>query len=266
MYLFCYLSLLLVIMCNPILSKKYFEVAIVVDEKPTRDFDSYLLNRARVFSNTLAQSNITVKFWGPIWAKGCPHFSRSPKFRTVHYDTPFPYWRGCTLAHTTIWNDFCIYRENVLPNDTLVVFESDILCVVNNCASAIDVSVQMQSSDIFYLGWCLFKSFNKGGVYREVPPLCLHAYSITCAAVLKTRNLWDPCGSALDLQVTKFALEGLVTWDMAIHQLKAFGINKTSEEEISADPHLEYQYEGMFRQIKNITILQEQIRNSTRPT
>lgn len=138
----------------------YYEVAIIIDKTPKHTFQTYLLNRAEEFAEDIREhspSHPTVTIWDPVYAAWCPHTRPKPSiYHGKVFPEPYQYWRGSTLAHYSTWNDFCIYRENAQPNDTLVVFENDVLCLADNCAAYLDHIVQTQVVDVVYLGWCNF--------------------------------------------------------------------------------------------------------------
>ena len=134
------------------------------------------------------------------------------------------------MAHMSIWNDFCVHRHNVsLKDDKILILEDDAICVVNNCEKAIDTVLNNQATDMVYFGWC-----RKEKNY-EKPPLCTHAYSITCAGVMKLRDTIDPCGKPIDLQLQSRGLAKLYDWDFAYQT--NYELNQSVSQQIkSAHP------------------------------
>ena len=158
------------------------------------------------------------------------------------------YWRGLTLAHTGIWNDFCVHRMNIsLSDDKILILEDDAVCVTKYCEKTIDTILNNQVTDIVYLGWC-----RREHDYQK-PPLCTHAYSITCAGVLKLRDTIDPCGKPIDLQLQSRGIKGVYDWDFAYRS--NYELNKTVFSQIDAtNANMELVFDsGIFMQVKNKT-------------
>ena len=82
----------------------------------------------------------------------------------------------------------------------------------------------------------------------------MHAYSMTCAAILKTMNLYDPCGSAMDLQTASYFRDGTLSWETASAEWNAFGRNQSAYEVVKTNKTYPSFDEGLFIQIKNIDI------------
>lgn len=247
--------LVLCLSCLPIvvLSKRYYEIAILIDQNPKDEFHKFLLKNAQEFSLKItaeSPSHPVVSLWNPVFTRGCPHESRNPnRFQNPEFPgTNWPYWRGIALAQKSIWEDFCIYRENVSPDDVIVIFEHDFWCVSNNCTHALEAAVQLMYTDIKLLGWQLCHGPCK---HQYRMPLTMHAYAISCAAIDKSRNYWDPCGSAFDLQLGMRLKEGLLSWDIASAEFNAFGINQTALNQVDTNTTFPLKCEGLFVQIEN---------------
>ena len=189
--------------------------------------------------------------------QGCPHASYlNQDINDVH----LPYWRGCSMAQLSIWQDYCILRQNASDDDIIVIFEDDFYCVANNCAPYLDYVIQHQSVDLFYLGYCYlyFKAPN------AIPPNCLHAYSIKCKAVRKIRDMVDPCGRGMDQQLSHLGSKGWVfTWDYMSDS--DYTLNVTSYDYVANSKYLGFSYDdssgGMFRQVMNRTNYLEKEKN-----
>jgi hypothetical protein len=224
---------------------RFYEVAIIVNQRPENDKQIILLENARNLAARLtneAPSHPIVSLWNPVFTFGCPHKSRRPlsQARDPTFKENWPYWRGIALAQKSIWEDFCVYRENVRPDDVIVILEHDAWCRVNACSQAVEIAVQLQNTDIKYLGWTKHREF----------VVNMHAYSITCAAVLKVRDKIDPCGSAMDLQIYRNANNGTLTWETAYAERNSFGINQTSYTVITTKTTHASADDGIFNQIK----------------
>ena len=164
--------------------RPYYEIAMISNSKSSK----LLLNYARMKISQLeinlrliSSSPPTLRFWEPVFANGCP-------VETGDGTTKKGYWRGLTLAHTSIWDHFCVFRQGARDSDRILILEDDAVCVMQNCAQIIDNCMRTQIEDVVYWGWC-----HKPKVYYT-PPLCSHAYSVTCAAAKKLRDRIDPCG------------------------------------------------------------------------
>jgi hypothetical protein len=130
------------------------------------------------------------------------------------------------------------YKQGQLisDNDIMAVFEDDAMAVTTDVNTTIIQELSNIGTDILHLGWC-------DGFWVRPVPLCAHAYALTRSGAEKVIKYLEPCGRALDEQLTMIIRNGWLTYRRA---LPSSYKNLQSGVRIHGD-----KTHGIFRQCKD---------------
>ena len=183
------------------------KVARLLGKKHTdrdKDHDKIAHQRRKQANETMRLLPFPVDTWPSVYSQACPGEFK-PNSR-----------RGCAMAHYQIWVNweyegrFGSNKAIASDSDVLVVFEDDVAITVKNLTRSLEqeLSPLIMTSDYNLLGWCC--------EYRDMMPMCTHAYAVTRAGVKKILAAYNICSpEPIDVDLRVMALNRVFSWQKA---------------------------------------------------
>jgi len=205
---------LLVVRCNGRTSQK----SILLDTlQPPQAFDHFLKHRASSSCEEIAPLRCRVLANRNI-SYSCPADNNVQQTRYI-------------AEQLDAWDDYCVDRKEAEPDDNVLVMQGNFICLVADCAKIVKSSMDMQYTDLYFLGVCPCSD----DIPRKDPrriwnvPCCTHAYTIKCSAVKKLRGKINIC-STMTFEEQLGYLGNTFTHDYM--STKEFTVNETLVNDI----------------------------------